>query len=463
MINTEIKPFILASRLKIYLISMVIAINGLLFGLETGVISGAILFINNQFQLTPPMQSMLMAAILFGACFGALFGGRLADLWGRRKLLFADAIIFVAGIFITTLATSYWFLVSGRFITGLAVGISSFVAPLYVSEISTFKNRGTLVGFFQLFICIGILISYIADYFFAFGSHWRWMMAIGFIPALVFFVSLFFLPESPRWLMENGKDNRAREVLNKVRAFNSVEAELTTIKEVAGQTRESFSMLLRPWLMPAVIISFGVGILQQLVGINTIIYFAPFLFEFGGYEQVTSSILATIGAGIVLVLFTMLGQFLLDRWGRRPLLLLGLTGTTISLIAIAFSFGVELNCLIGKQILTLASVMCYLASFALSLGPIGWLISSEVFPLRIRGLATSFTAAIIWGFNMLVTGSFLYLLEHLLPIGTFLLYSVISLLGLIFVYYFVPETKGVSLEHIEYNLRQGKRCRDLGS
>jgi MFS transporter, SP family, galactose:H+ symporter len=198
------------------------------------------------------------------------------------------------------------------------------------------------------------------------------------------------------------------------------------------------------------------------VGINTIVYFAPTLFELNGFEQATSSILATIVSGIVLVGFTVVGQVLLDRWGRRPLLLLGLTGTTISLVAMAFSYGLTCDCIVFTKIITLCSVMCYLASFAISLGPIGWLMSSEVFPLRVRGLATSLSAAAIWGFNILVTGTFLMLIEYILPLGTFLLYSLISLLGLIFVYYVVPETKGLSLEHIERNLRQGKRGRALG-
>jgi MFS transporter, SP family, galactose:H+ symporter len=451
------------SRQFVYFIAMICAINGLLFGYDTGVISGVILFIDNEFKLSVSAQSVIMIAVLIGACVSAAFSGSLADKFGRRKMLYVDAVLFIIGTILSVSTGGVIGLIIGRLVVGLAIGISSYVAPLYVSEIAFFKNRGSLVAMFQLFITIGIFVSYSINYFFSFGEHWRWMLGMGIIPGFLLFISLFYMPESPRWLISKGYYDKAREILQKVRRSYDVEKELLEIQGVVSSQRDSWRMLFKGWLLPVVLIGFGIAALQQLVGINSIIYFVPLVLKASGFAHATNALLATSGIGAVLVLFTVFAIILLDRWGRRPLLIVGLAGMSISLIMISILFFHSSTEAIshGKWYL-LTCILVYIASFAISLGPIGWLIISEIFPLRIRGLASSLAAATIWGFDILVTGTFLPLVKLVSFGGAFLLYGILCIIGFVLILYFMPETNGISLEHIESNLRQGKRCRDLG-
>lgn len=449
-----------------FITASVAGLAGILFGFDTGVISGAILFIAQEFNLSPAMNGLVVSSVLFGALIGSGLSGRFSDAFGRKKLLIVTAIIFLTGTLGSALAPNLFFLVTTRIIVGIAIGIASFTAPLYISEIAPPKYRGALVSLNQLAITVGILVSYLTDYALSDDEGWRLMLGIGVIPALGLLIGMCFLPESPRWLLLKGYTEKAKEILKYVRNEPNVDAEFNeiqkTVKQETLSSKKKWTVLLQKWVRPAIIVGFGLAFFQQVTGINTIIYYAPTIFKMAGFESASTAILATMGVGIVNVIFTIIALPLIDKLGRRPLLLIGLTGMTFALgiLSIAFLHGTQdLGIL---KWFALGSMVLYIACFAISLGPIMWLMFSEVFPLSIRGLGASVAASFQWGLNMLVALTFLTLIQLLTPGGTFLLFAAISVAGIFFVYYTVPETKGISLEEIEANLVAGKKSRDLG-
>ena len=442
-------------------IATIAALSGILFGYDTGVISGAILFINDQFHLNAQMNGLVVAMVLLGALLGAIGSGHLTDLWGRKALLILDASIFILGTFVTSLAPTIGALMLGRLLVGFAIGIASYVAPLYISEIAPIPYRGALVSLNQLAITIGILLSYIVDYFFAENANWRGMFLAGIVPAACLLIGMLVLPESPRWMIANGYKEKALSTLKLLRGNEaSAATEYSTIEESLKQQKGNWRMLFSKRIRPTLVIGAGLAILQQVTGINTIIYYAPTIFKLSGFESATTAILATMGVGLVFVLFTLLALPFIDRWGRRPLLFAGVIAMAISLAVLALAFQ-ERHLGLSKWIALLA-MLVYIAGFAISLGPIMWLMISEIYPLKIRGLGASVATAANWGSNMLVAVTFLTLIEFLGPTGTFLIYFVISVLGLWFIYKIVPETKDISLEEIEKNLYAGKTCKQLG-
>lgn len=445
----------------VVLVASIAAVAGILFGFDSGVISGAILFIQKEYNLTPFMNGLIVSAMLLGALLGSAVSGRFADLYGRRTLLIVVAFIFIIGTMATVLAPSILTLYIGRLIVGVAIGIASYTAPLYISEVSPAEYRGMLVSLNQLAITLGIMMAYVVDAAFANSGAWRWMFGVGVIPALILFFGMLFLPKSPRWLLYNGYFESARKTLQKIRECEDVEDELNEIKN-SFVKKSDWRMLFQPWLLPAIIISLGLGFFQQAIGINTIIYYAPTIFEMAGFKTALAAILATAGIGVVNVLFTIIALPLLDRWGRRPLLIIGIIGMLISLIALSVAFHYGASAGPALKWTAMASMLVYIACFAISLGPIMWLLFSEVFPLEIRGLGTSLAVAASWGFNGVVALTFLPLVEKLGASGTFVIYTIIAVLALLFAVKKVPETKGVSLERIEKNLRRGVSSRHLG-
>lgn len=449
-----------------FTIASVAGLAGILFGFDTGVISGAILFITKEFNLSPAMNGFVVGSVLLGALLGSGVSGRFSDTFGRRKLLIITAIIFLLSTFWSAVAPNLFFLIAARIIVGFAIGIASFVAPLYISEISPPKYRGTLVSLNQLAITLGILISYLTDYALAADEKWRLMLAVGMIPAFGLTIGMFFLPESPRWMLLKGNIEKAKRILQYIRRTKDVETEFNEIQKTVRQEtleyKKHWSTLLEKWVRPALIVGFGLAFFQQVTGINTIIYYAPTIFEMAGFKDAPAAILATMGIGVVNVFFTVIALLLIDKAGRRPLLLVGLSGMLFSLCVLGFAFLHGTENLGVLKWFVLGSMIFYIACFAISLGPIMWLMISEIFPLSIRGLGSSIATSFQWGLNMIVAFSFLSLVEALTPGGTFLLFAAISVLGILFVYYKVPETKGVSLEEIETNLMNGKKSRDLG-
>jgi MFS transporter, SP family, galactose:H+ symporter len=439
-----------ANQALIYLAAVSAALGGLLFGYDTGVISGAELFFRNEFALSTFALEIIVSGVLAGAAIGALTGGRLADLFGRRKLLIATAIIFGLGAILCAVATSAFILAIGRIIVGFGIGLSSSGVPVYISEVAPANARGWQVSLFQLAITVGILLAYLVDYAFARIQGWRWMFGISIVPAAIFGISMFFLPESPRWLLRRGERENALAMLARVRGTSDIHGEIQEIEESLTRAPESgrFSDLFAPSIRPALIVGIGLAIFQQITGINTVIYYAPLIIQSAGISSASGAILATAGIGVVNVLATFLSMWLIDRKGRRPLLLVGIAGMAMTLMMLGFVFRMS-NQSAGMAWLAVISLMAYVGSFAISLGPIFWLLISEIYPLKIRNSAEGIAAAFNWGANLLITLTFLTLVEKVGPTGTFWLYGVSAIAAGLFSYYYVPETKGRSLEEIE--------------
>jgi sugar porter (SP) family MFS transporter len=448
------------AALFVYLATAVAALGGMLFGYDIGVISGAILFVKKDFSLSPGLEEIVVSSVLLGSLIGAMAGGMLADQWGRRKLLIIAAIVFVLGAIGAALAPDTGYLIAARVVAGIAIGVASFVAPLYISEIAPVAIRGKLVSVNQVALTSGIVISYLIDYAFADAQAWRWMFAMAVVPAAAFGIGLLFIPESPRWLVGRGLLDKARAVLHKIRTPDQVEAEFSQIQQSAQQQKGNWSELLSPILRPAMIVGVGLAVAQQITGINTVIYYAPTIFKFAGLSSASVAILASVGVGIVNVALTVVAMQLIDRIGRRPLLLISLAGMSLSLLVLGLAFKLpQLSGSLGWIAVT--SLMLYVGSFAVGLGPVFWLILSEIYPLRIRGRAMSVGTVANWSANLIVALSFLTLTHVMGKPATFWLYGIVSIGAWLFAFFLVPETKGKTLEQIEAHWRAGKRPREL--
>lgn len=474
------------NKAYVVIIAAIASTGGLLFGFDTGVISGALPFLKMKagFGLDSGQQELVTTAVLIGAVLGALSSGRITDIVGRKKVIIATSLIFAAGAILTGAAPTVGFLVVSRILLGVAIGISSFAVPLYISEISPAKARGAMVSSFQLMITIGILVSYFSDLAFADESNpysWRWMFYVGIFPAIVLFVGMLFLPETPRFLMGKGKEEEGIKVLKKVESPELVEASIKEIKEEIALDKKSASfgeIFTKTWRIP-LFIAIGIMFIQQFVGINTIIYYAPTVFIIAGWGGAKAAIAATVSVGVVNVLSTVLAMSLIDKIGRRKLYFIGLSGMMVSLAALGAFFLFKDNVGEALKWVTVGTVLIYIFFFAISLGPLGWLIISEVFPRRVRGVGMSIGALSNWFFNGIVAFTFLKLawlftgdgMEILNkgatepdpnPSGAFFVYAAIAILGILWGYRYIPETKGVSLEEIEEHWRQGKKPNELG-
>ncbi len=429
------------------------ALGGLLFGYDTGVISGALIFIRTQFGLSTFQQELLVSIVLVGAAVGALSGGRLADVFGRRFMLMVTAVIFVTGALVCAAAPSLNILVFGRLIVGLGIGFATSTVPIYISEVSPPQSRGWQVSLFQLAITIGILAAYVVDYTFAGSASWRWMLGLAFVPGAILGLGMLRMPESPRWLAEHGQSNLARRILARIRGTEDIESEWLEIQKTLTETEERgrFSDLLSPRLRTALLIGIGLAIFQQVTGINTVIYYAPLIVQSAGISTASGAILATAGIGLVNVIMTIVAMWLIDRVGRRPLLLIGIGGMILSLGVLGFVFRMPTGGALAW--LAVVTLMVYVASFAISLGPIFWLIIAEIYPLRVRGVAEGTAAGVNWASNFVVSFTFLTLVEVLGPSMTFWVYALLAVASWLFAYYLVPETKGRTLEEIEHSFR----------
>ncbi len=438
----------------VYVVACVAALGGLLFGYDIGIISGALLFIENDFPLTPFLTGVVVSSILIGAVFGAGASGALGDRLGRRKMVLIAAVIFAAGSIGMAFSPTIGVLIFFRIVTGLAVGAASALVPTYISEISPTDLRGSLSSVFQLAITLGILLAYMVNFALAGAEAWRWMLGLAAVPAVVLFVGMYLVPETPRWLIKNNLMDEARAVLRRSRGRQDVEQEVKEIQEVEREESQTEAReLLAPWVRPMLVVGIGLAMLQQFVGINTIIYYAPTIINDTGLGA-SASILATVGIGTVNVLFTLVAIWLIDKLGRKNLLLYGLTGMTLGTIILGLGF--VLPGLSGVvSYITLGGMLLYIASFAASFGPIVWVMLPEIFPLQIRGSAVGVSSLSNWVANFIVALLFPVLIAALGETPVFWGLGVICVLAMIFVYFLVPETMGRSLEEIEEDLRQG--------
>ena len=447
----------------LYVVAIVASLGGLLSGYDTGVISGALLFINETWLLPDTLQGFLVSSVLIGAVIGAATNGVLADIFGRKKIIMATAVIFIIGSIMCAFAPNVYVLIISRIFVGFAVGIVNFVVPLYLSEISPKNLRGTLVSLYQWAITSGILFSYFINAAFAQAVYnWRWMLFAGVLPGLILFVGMCLMSDTPRWLVSKNRDNEAKAVFKKIEPDVDSDREIQDIKTTLNSEGQDQKFKFKKWMIMPFVVVVGIMFAQICTGINTIIYYAPTIFKTAGFDSNLTAIYATTGIGVVNFVMTIVAVFFTDRLGRKPLLYFGLIGVMLSLFALGTSFAFA--GVLGSSLkwVAVGSLVTYIICFAMSLGPIGWILVSEVFPLKIRGVAMSICTVSNFAFNFFVVGSFPILLHRIGGAWTFWMFGFVSLLCIIFVYFFVPETKGISLEQIESNWRKGVAPRKFG-
>ena len=450
--------------LWLYIVAIIASLGGLLSGYDTGVISGALLFINESWDLSDSMQGILVSSVLIGAVIGAATNGILADIFGRKKIIISTAVIFVLGSMLCGFAPNIYVLIASRILVGLAVGIVNFVVPLYLSEISPKTLRGTLVSLYQWAITAGILFSYFINAVFAQAVYnWRWMLFAGVLPGTVLLVGMLFMSDTPRWLVRKNRIDEAKKVITKIDTTVNPDEEIKQIQlSLNAETSDNNTkFVFKKWMIMPFVVGIGIMFAQICTGINTIIYYAPTIFKTAGFDSNLNAIYATTGIGVVNFIMTIVAVFFTDRIGRKPLLYVGLTGVMLSLLALGSAFAFE--SVLGDNLkwVAVGSLVTYIVCFAMSLGPIGWIIVSEVFPLKIRGLAMSICTVANFAFNFFVVGSFPVLINRIGGAYTFWGFAAVSLLCIFFVYFCVPETKGISLEQIEQNWLKGVKPREF--
>jgi SP family galactose:H+ symporter-like MFS transporter len=468
---------------NVLLIAIIAATGGLLFGFDTGVISGALPFLKDNWALSDRSIALLTTGVLFGAVIGALFSGKLADRLGRKKMIIVNALIFAVGAVGCGYAPSTGTLIAMRVLVGIAIGITSYVVPMYIAEISPVAHRGMLVTLNQLMITIGLLTSYIADYLFSNNADpgsWRAMFLVGTAPALVLLVGMFFLPETSRWLIGKGRYKEGRKVIEQMEepalvdsTFEEIRRDVEDNKPLAGKDRgqsdqhtgdsgaTGWREVMQPWLRPALIITVGIFFFQQFSGVNTIIYYSPIIFKMAGITSNSASILPAIIIGIVNVAACFISVLYLDRAGRRKLYLIGISGMIPSLVlaGVCFFFRDRL----GSSLiyLSVGSIVCFIFFINISLSPLGWLLISEIYPTSARSVGMSIGSLSHWGFNAIIAFTFLRMVNGLGLAATFWVYAAVCVVGLVWGYYYIPETRGKSLEEIEQFWRKGGRPRNL--
>ncbi|MEI6287384.1 MAG: sugar porter family MFS transporter [Bacillota bacterium] len=439
------------------------AVGGFLFGFDTGVISGALSFIEGAFKPTVLQISMIVSATVLGAFFGCITSGVLTNKFGRRMTLIYCSLTFIVGTLMCAFANNTEVLTVGRFILGVAIGIASYTVPLYIAEISVPEKRGTMVMLNGVAITGAQAISFLSDYYFTQSGNWRMMLGVAIIPALILLLGAFFLPDSPRWLMMKCRKAQAVAILGKIRDADRVQPEIQEIEESFkiqhGGYRELFSKTARPVL----IIGLALGILQQFVGINTVMYYGPYIFKNVGLSGASAEILATFGMGLVNFFATIFVMFTVDRWGRKKLMLNGMLVAFASLMILGYlSYNADAQVSELSKVMSVVLMVTYIAGYAVSIGSLFWLIISEIYPLKIRSIGMSFVSGIQWLANFVVSMTFLPILSVFGIAAAFWLYGGMCLVVILFTKFYVPETKGVSLETIEKNLENGHPVLELG-
>lgn len=512
------------NRFYVIRTALIVALGGFLMGFDASVISGVVKFIEPEFNLTKLELGWSVSSLTLTSTLAMMFSGPLSDRYGRRAILFSAAILYAVSAIASAFAPSFWFLVVARMIGGLGVGASLIIAPMYIAEIAPPAMRGQMVSFNQLNIVLGITAAFFSNYLIlqlgdspagwaqslGFAEHpWRWMLGVETLPAVLYFVGLFFVPRSPRWLLMKGRADEALPIMQMAVGNVAATQEMSEIQKAMAEETSAETASLRDLLAPAMrlVLTIGlvVGVLQQITGINSVFFYAPTIFEQSGIGTDAAFVQAIL-VGVINIVFTLVAIALIDRLGRKPLLAVGLVGITVSMLVLAYGFGQATYTLtpqgtavVGEQasalaplvgqtfdsdvafkgalqaalgteaatafeaplltesiamnpMLILFGILGFVASFAVSLGPVMWVLFSEMFPTRVRGLAISFVGLINSAVSFLVQLVFPWELATLGSSTTFLIYGVFAAIGLVFVLLVVPETKGKSLEELEAQL-----------
>ena len=429
--------------------SLIAGLGGILYGFDMGIIAAALIFVRSTFSLSTQMEELVVSIVLIGAMLGAVVGGVFADRAGRRATLVWGGVLFIAGSILAPLSPNFFTLIVARTLLGIAIGFTSVTAPVYVSELAPPQSRGMLIGLYQFALTGGIALADMVGYWLAGAHAWRPMFGIGAIPALFFLFLVLTVPESPRWLVAHGRSNEAEAILSSYTDEAGAALFLAEIRaSLLVKVDKRWSALWTPTVRKALFIAVGFTVLQQVTGINTIIYYGPQIFSLAGIGSDKSAIFATLLVAIVNVLATIIALVLVDRVGRKPLLYWGVGGMTLSLFVLSFSFHSQASLGSSLGIVATACLMVYITCFAFSMGPIAWIIVAEVFPLRLRGRGVAAATLGSGASNFIVSLTFLSLIKAAGNSMTFSIYAAFCILTLFFVRYVIPETKGCELESI---------------
>ena len=438
------------------------ALAGLMFGLDIGVISGAQQFIQKDFGVDDRVIEWIVSIMMAGAALGALSAAWMSGKLGRKRSLILGAVLFVIGSLLCGFAANPDHLIIGRLVLGVAIGIASFTAPLYLAEIAPERIRGAMISLYQLMITIGILVAFLSDTYFSYTGNWRWMLGIIAIPGALFLIGVFFLPYSPRWLMMRGRGAEAEQVLHKLRADPAlVKRELAEITEQLKIPQRGFHLFFQNInFRRSVALGVLLQVMQQLTGMNVVMYYAPKIFEGMGYNT-ESQLWFTAIVGLTNVLATFIAIAFVDKLGRKPILYAGFAVMTIGLgiVGTMMHIGIQTQ---SQQIFTVAMLLFFIVGFAMSAGPLIWTLCSEIQPLKGRDFGIGVSTFTNWAANWVVGVTFLSLLNGFGNANTFWLYAAFNAVFIVLTYWLVPETKGVTLEHIEHNLMAGTKLRDIG-
>lgn len=451
------------STLFLVAITLVATLGGLLFGFDMAVISGVLPFVKSQFSLSTATEGWFVSSALVGCIIGVSFSGDLSDRIGRKKMLMLAAILFLLSAIGSALSSGFTLLILARMLGGMGVGVASIVAPLYISEIAPANVRGRLVTFYQLAITAGILVAYLTNagllsFSLSYrGSGlgdilnlvlvkevWRGMLGLGTVPALLFFTGLCFVPESPRWLIQQGKNNEGIAILAKITNMASAQKDALLIQNTKSQEKGSYKEVFSPAMRKPLLIGLLLPLFSQFSGINAVIYYGPRILSDAGIN-ITNALLGQIIFGIANFLFTIIAIWKVDKMGRRPLYIAGSLGATVCLAFTGICFYAGATSSISLVI----SIILFLACFAFSIGPLKFVIASEIFPTKIRGRALALSIMVMWIADTIVGQLTPMFLGSVGPAATFWFFSACCLLSFWVVYKMVPETKGKSLEEVQ--------------
>jgi sugar porter (SP) family MFS transporter len=430
-------------------VSSVAALGGLLYGYDMGIIAAAVIFVKHSFSLSTFMEELVVSIVLIGATIGAISGGVIADRIGRRATLIWAAAIFILGSVLSPLAPNVFVLIVARGIIGIGIGFSSVTAPVYVSELAPPQSRGMLIGLYQLALTLGIALADLIGYWLAAQQQWRLMFGLAVVPTLFLLIAVLVVPESPRWLFAHGREEAAKSVLRTYTDSQGAQSLLADIQRgLKTPVEQIWRALWSPGVRGALFIAAGLTVLQQVTGINTIIYYGPQIFELAGTTSHGSAIFATLLVALVNVVFTLAGIMLVDRVGRKPLLYVGVSGMTVALFTLSLTFSRTAQAGSRMAAIAIACLMVYIACFAFSLGAIAWILVAEVFPLRVRARGMAAGTLFSGLANFAVSLTFLSMIDAFGSAGTFAVYGTLSIVTLLFVRFVVPETCRRDLESI---------------